>query len=105
MCGAERTCPVADLDLDAIEARIASVPKAYGMPDSEDAETLALVAEVRRLRALPVIATCGDCSHFDGDSQRERGGGVCCHGFRGDFVGDTNEENPPPSWCPLRGKR
>lgn len=55
-------------------------------------------------RRLPVLVSCGDCSWFSGDSQRERGGGVCDHADRADFVGDTNEENAPPEWCPMRGK-
>lgn len=55
---------------------------------------------------LPVIKNCGMCSRFAGDSQRERGGGWCNYGdsrFLGVEEGATNEEWPPPDWCPLRG--
>lgn len=62
-----------------------------------------LVQERDTLRRLPVIATCGYCARFYGDSERERGGGTCQHGERSDFVGSVNDQLPPPSWCPLRG--
>lgn len=50
--------------------------------------------------ALPVLATCGEC-------------GWCMAGAwpltwwcdRDEGSSDTDARLPPPSWCPLRGKR
>lgn len=56
--------------------------------------------------SLPVIKNCGMCARFDGDSQRERGGGWCGYGeerFTGVECASVNEEEAPPYWCPLRG--
>lgn len=58
---------------------------------------------------LPVLSACGGCAHFDGDSQRERGGGWCTlRGSRNmsrNMGWMTNETDKPPTWCPLRSTR
>ena len=73
--------------------------------------TLALLramgAEIVRLRALPVISTCGDCAHLDCGM----GGAYCTRlppGERRDVPqnpvpGPVGYGTPPPEWCPLRG--
>lgn len=56
-------------------------------------ETRDLLAEIDRLRALPVIATCGECGFYEAP--------ICEHilGLR-----SVDDENAiPPEWCPLRG--
>lgn len=66
-----------------------------------------LLAEIDRLRALPVLPTCGECpAHAevgdDGPNGADGIGYVCGHheDLRATGPGDT-----PPSWCPLRGER
>ena len=91
-----------DDELDTIEAR-------WGA--SIDTDMAALVAEVRRLRALPVIVTCRGCAHRDMDE--------CCHGaapksgarpatrYLPAMAGDYPHilpDSAPPEWCPLRSK-
>ena len=53
--------------------------------------------EIERLRALPVLRTCGDCVHCVIDTSV----GEWCDAD--DRNRDTEHEAPPPSWCPLRG--
>jgi hypothetical protein len=60
----------------------------------------ALLAEVRRLRALPVIATCvGECRHAV-----TRHGAVewFCNMAQRPLHDVDERAEPPPSWCPLR---
>lgn len=60
---------------------------------------------------LPVIATCGDCSHW-GVPYWAKQKRVCLHGYADDVPPrDVAPERigididaPPPSWCPWRGK-
>lgn len=67
-------------------------------------ETRDLLAEIDRLRALPVIATCGECGHTPSRYARPR---VCQHPAlfdREDPVLLTVEHaDVPPAGCPLRG--
>lgn len=90
-----------------IRARAAVWPVA--MVDAVD-----LLAEVDRLRALPVIATCGDCRRAQQDIKRWR----CEHPGAPRLsvservgpgpTGDCPSVDPyaaPPTWCPLRGAR
>lgn len=70
-------------------------------------EILRLRAEVDRLRSLPVLPSCGDCSHLDGGM----GGAWCTRAPRGTdcrvdhdpIPGPVGYGTPPPSWCPWRG--
>jgi hypothetical protein len=62
-----------------------------------------LLAEIDRLRALPVLATCGACGwHVDFDGARE-----CVYPRTRMVVGavESVASDPPPAWCPLRGAR
>lgn len=67
-------------------------------------ETRDLLAEIDRLRSLPVIATCGECGHTPSRYARPR---VCQHPAlfdREDPVLLTVEHaDVPPAGCPLRG--
>lgn len=54
----------------------------------------AALAEVDRLRRLPVLASCGDCRHFRDDTTDS-----CALEAR-DLPGD----DVVPDWCPFRGK-
>lgn len=62
---------------------------------------MALGGEIARLRALPVLATCGPCRHLVSNPARV---GLWCDGEKRALVSDA-ERRPvaPPSWCPLRG--
>lgn len=57
-----------------------------------------LLAEVDRLRALPVLRTCGECRDIWGEGSA---GHVCNH-ERGN-KGPVSPRSAPPSWCPRRG--
>lgn len=65
--------------------------------------------EVRRLadavRALPVIATCGECGWMHRTAVR--GGTVheCEHPRLAIENASIQPDTAPPSWCPYRGKR
>lgn len=58
------------------------------------------------VRALPVIATCGECGHLD--HYLGTGPSFCAHTRA---AGDERDQtyvaadDAPPSWCPWRGKR
>lgn len=71
------------------------------------AEIDRLTAEIDRLRALPVIATCGECGHCVADPQRHDP--WCWHGAGASAEHAarqaTKRDEPPPTWCPLRGAR
>jgi hypothetical protein len=113
---------VSDLDLDAIERR-AWATRAYDMGDTgmrrllrdhaeAQGDVLALVVEVRRLRALPVIAiaTCGDCTHHVQPSKPVEPGDYAWCGHEHapgleSYDAKCEHGAPPPSWCPRRGKR
>ena len=93
--------------LAEIEARAAAVlEKPRGLPQAHEMGRVildldALVAEVRRLRALPVIATCGGCVHL---TERTEPGAWLCHHWEV-VCNEPNDPRPdaaPPSWCPLR---
>lgn len=67
----------------------------------------ALLAEIDRLRALPVIATCGACpAHAEVGDEGPNGadgiGYVCGQHYE---LHATAPGDTPPSWCPLRGGR
>lgn len=50
------------------------------------------------VRALPVIATCGECGWCHATE-------VCMHQRAHAEREIDGSAMPPPSWCPLRGKR
>lgn len=78
---------------DRIDAALG--PDAGGHPTLADA-----------VRALPVIATCGECGHLD--HYLGTGPSFCAHTRA---AGDERDQtyvaadDAPPSWCPWRGKR
>lgn len=92
------------------EARIRDTAAAFialmGRGSDADPATsiVDLLAEIDRLRALPVIATCGECGHTPSRYARPR---VCQHPAlfdREDPVPLTVEHaDVPPAGCPLRG--
>jgi hypothetical protein len=111
-----------DEELDAIEALrkrapvqrwqdgfVSATADGFGMVYPDAIATFEardrLLAEVRRLKAresLPVIATCGDCSHNAIPFGAR--GPMCLHGEddnsrRGRYA---SRDHAPPSWCPLR---
>ncbi len=68
-----------------------------GYLDRED-----LLAEIDRLRALPVLLTCDPCRHLDCTGDGEW---FCNHDEVAPQDSDprVRREDAPPSWCPLRG--
>lgn len=57
----------------------------------------ALLAEVDRLRALPVVTTCGACGWWETDA-------TCNHPSAPEQDEPCVYPNTtPPAWCPLRG--
>lgn len=80
-------------------------------PRSEQAAAIRrLASEVLRLRALPVLRTCGACASY-GQAEADDGCGPCHHAAsliatpHGLVPAATMGDAPPPSWCPLRGAR
>lgn len=65
-----------------------------------------LFAEIDRLRALPVLATCGECGHAPSRYARPR---VCQHPALFDredpVLLAVERADAPPTDCPLRGAR
>lgn len=113
------------IDLDAIEKRAEARWLASGN-HADYADNYALVAEVRRLRALPVLTSCSTCRYCVGfgnvsrktgrfvgafhcehrDATRDEGSAVSPDGKRATTWSRppmVEESAPPPSWCPLRG--
>ena len=64
-------------------------------------------AEIDALRRLPVIATCGDCTHPGFRMERTVDDQeVCTHADAprpGNELFADDASGPPPAWCPLRG--
>jgi hypothetical protein len=64
-------------------------------------EVRELVAEVKRLRGLPIITQCGECAHY---YEYPNGDGFChhhdavCNGLT------IRDHGTPPEWCPMRGR-
>lgn len=79
-----------------------------GQTDRDKA--LEMLAEIDRLRALPVLRTCGECRFHSssvtamaGPFHNVVGGDYCSHErAKGD---DCDPDALPPEWCPLRGAR
>ncbi len=74
-----------------------SVARVDGITDTSLVRDL--LAEIDRLRALPVMDVCGRCD--DCCQALANGGAACMHpkiGYRATVASDA-----PPSWCPLRG--
>ena len=74
--------------------------------DADRAAIDRLRAEIDRLRALPVIATCGECGHA---SPRSRQSHLCDHPDVYDvpdpLLLKIDHDAAPPVRCPLRGAR
>lgn len=75
----------------------------------------ALHAEIRRLRSLPVLPTCSDCTRNDygrcvhpdalagnvaPESERDRRGYALVP-----YDDRTGDYLAPPTWCPFRGEK
>lgn len=78
--------------------RLAEILASIDRGDTWDRTAVDLAREVRRLRALPVLRTCGECGH--------RLPSFCDHPSimslpKGRREIDYGAE--PPSWCPFRG--
>lgn len=87
--------------------RLAEILASIDRGDAWDRTAVELAREVERLRALPVIAACGECpAHAEVGEEGPNGadgiGYVCGHhsDLRAAAPGDV-----PPAWCPLRGAR
>lgn len=55
-----------------------------------------MTREIRRLRSLPVLRSCGDCAHY-----ADVRDGQCEYPFQRPFH-ETGRNDAPPAWCPLR---
>ena len=65
-----------------------------------------LRAEIDRLRALPVIATCGECKYRDDAGVHRESQEWCDHPrLRPGPDAPVSSDAAPPEWCPLRGAR
>lgn len=66
----------------------------------------ALLADLDRLRSLPVLRTCGECGHA---SPRSRKSHLCDHPSVYDVADPhllkIDHDAAPPVRCPLRGAR
>lgn len=75
-----------------------------GLCDDECA-VVELLAEIDRLRALPVLRTCGECGHA---SPRSRRSHLCDHPDVYDVPDPhllkIDHDAAPPERCPLRSK-
>lgn len=80
--------------------RFAEIVASIERGDTWDRTAVALVREVQRLRALPVLATCGECRWC-----HESAGGTCMHDRAHIEHEIDGADRPPPTWCPLRGAR
>lgn len=82
------------------EREIRSAVEEADPPYWLDRAAIDLLAEIDRLRALPVIATCEDCAHL------RRYVGMPDYCAHTSTVGrDTDADAAPPEWYPLRGGR
>ena len=66
-----------------------------------------LVAEVRRLRSLPVIETCGACYHLGLKSAAKSPTFTCTKAKRDVYDTPSSEARKPPvppDWCPIRNR-
>jgi len=83
-----------------------SVARVDGITDTSLVRDL--LAEIDRLRALPVLRTCGECGRY-GRAEAEDGHGPCYDERAAIATPDglrpaaTVANAAPPSWCPLRG--
>ena len=62
----------------------------------------ALAAEVRRLRSLPVIATCGECGWCHREPVRGGWTHICENPNAPEQDLVVESTSAPPDWCPLR---
>lgn len=94
------------------EARIRDTAAAFialmGRGSDADPATsiVDLLAEIDRLRALPVIATCGECGWARDGGHSYDGPLVVCGKITHDSLGrrqTMSVADEPPTWCPLRG--
>lgn len=83
----------AELAATTVRAEIA---KHAAEVDAQRATNERLTAEIDRLRALPVLRTCGECAHCVTDLHV----GEWCD--RDEQQRDTERESPPPWWCRLK---
>lgn len=72
-----------------------------------DRAAIDLLTEIDRLRALPVLRTCGECGWCSEKLDAQR---TWCSNPRAPFALDlvaraVEQDAPPPAWCPLRGGR
>lgn len=79
---------------DALDVAAYTVQEPVGLARLADA-----------VRALPVLATCGECGWAtdDPESPSDPGSGEWCG--RDAKRRQIRTDAAPPSWCPLRGKR
>lgn len=68
---------------------------------------LELLAEIDRLRALPVLRTCGECRWCEPVSVPPQPSCQHPRTLSAHSIGymPVNVDAAPPSWCPLRGER
>lgn len=65
-----------------------------------------LLAEIDRLRALPVLRMCGECGWRRVGTSYDGPVSYCGHdGMRRHLHDGGDCDFEPPAWCPLRGSR
>jgi len=77
-----------------------------GLPASDVSD---LIAEVRRLLALPIIETCGMCARLEKDCGGYHCGGLWMvegeSGYSYIECGKVDWQAEPPAWCPLKAQQ
>lgn len=81
-----------------IRKQLADAPGSFGNP----AVVRDLLDEIDRLRALPVIPTCGDCGWQTSALSKKR---AVIHVCRKSKSREIDLSTAPPTWCELRGAR
>lgn len=94
-----------DDEIDAIRRRLSESRMLVGSLEwagRSRGDVKTLLAEVDRLRALPVLPTCDDCVYLYAP-------GRSCEHPRAITPGTARQVErfpaPPPTWCPQRGAR
>lgn len=92
-------------EINQIRTRDTEWGSVFTHADRAQLDRRKLLDELDALRRLPVISSCGGCTHcVDVSEYHEPCAWHCHHPLRTVEVGVVDGELPPPDWCPLRGK-